>query len=98
MPLDLNDAERMKELVVDPLVAALRAEMRQSLSPLVSGLAALGRRNNATAQRLDSLDQRLGAIERFKLKIAAVCSLIAMLAGVGWRVAQDKFYRFLSRH
>jgi len=98
MPLNLNDAERMKELVVDPVVIALRAEMRQALSPLASGLAELHRRNDATVRRLDSLDQRLGVVERFKLKIAAVCSLIAMLAGLGWRVAQDRFYRFLAKH
>jgi len=96
MPLDLTDAEQIKDLVVDPVVTALRAEMRQSLSPLASGLADLHRRNDATVRRLDGLDQRIGAVEQFKL--AAVCSLIAMLAGVGWHIAQDRVYRYFVRH
>lgn len=98
MPLDLNDAERIRELVVDPVVMALRAEMRQSLSPLATGLADLDRRSVVSARKLDGLDQRVNAIECFKLKIAAVCSLIAVLAGVGWRIAQDRVLRYFARH
>jgi hypothetical protein len=46
---------------------------------------------------MDQLEQRLGNLERFKLKIAAVCSGIAVAAGCVWRMLLDWIRAHLPR-
>jgi hypothetical protein len=88
-PLDLTDAEKLKEIVVDPLVSALRSEMRESMHPLIEDVSRLRQSQRGQQERIDQIDIRLGAIERFKLKIAAVCSGIAVVTGIIWRTLLD---------
>ncbi len=88
-PLDLTDAEKLKEIVVDPLVSALRSEMRESMPPLIEDVSRLRQSQRGQQERIDQIDIRLGAIERFKLKIAAVCSGIAVVTGIIWRTLLD---------
>jgi hypothetical protein len=88
-PLHLTDAEHLKRVVLDPLVEVLRAEMRQAVRPLVNELAEMRHREKIRDQRIDQIEQRLGMLERFKLKIAAVCSGVAVAAGVLWRMVLD---------
>lgn len=87
--LDLTDAEHLKKVVVEPLIAALRAEMRQSMRPLVEELNGLRHGETAQNQRLDDIEQRLTAIERFKIKIATISSGIALTTGIAWRMVLD---------
>jgi hypothetical protein len=96
-PLHLTDAEHLKRLVLDPLVEVLRAEMRQAVRPLVNEIAELRQRERLQDQRMDQLEQRLGNLERFKLKIAAVCSGIAVAAGCVWRMLLDWIRAHLPR-
>jgi len=88
-PLDLTDAERLKQVVLDPLAAVLRSEMRNAVRPLIDELAALRTNETRQDQRLEQLEQRLTAVEKFKVRIATVCSGIAVAAGILWRVIQD---------
>lgn len=88
-PLHLTDAEQLKRLVLDPLVEVLRAEMRQAVRPLVNEIAELRHREKLRELRFDQIEQRLSVLERFKLRIAAVCSGVAVAAGILWRVVQD---------
>jgi CHASE3 domain sensor protein len=97
-PLDLTDAERLRQIVVDPLITAVRAEgkasaaeIRQLIQPIADEQNRLRRREIQQNHRLEQIEQRLSALERFKLKIAAVCTAIAVVAGVAWRMAQDWF-------
>ncbi|MGD1275690.1 MAG: hypothetical protein ABR964_00530 [Tepidisphaeraceae bacterium] len=87
--LDLLEAQRLKKVVVDPLLAALRAEMRQNLGPLVEEMSALRHHEARQDQRLEQIEQRLGAVERFKLRIVTVCSAIAVVTGIVWRTVLD---------
>jgi len=96
-PLQLTDAEHLKRLVLDPLVEVLRAEMRQAVRPLVSEMAELRQRDRLHHERMDQIEQRIGNLERFKLKIAAVCSGIAVAAGIVWRMLLDWFRSHLPR-
>jgi hypothetical protein len=88
-PLDITDAEHLKRVVVDPVIEALRAEMREGLRPVMDELAQMKKREHERDLRMDILDGRLGRIEQFKTRIAAVCSGVAVVAGVGWRVVSD---------
>lgn len=88
-PLHLTDAEQLKRLLLDPLIEVLRAEMRQAVRPLVNDLAELRHRERVRDQQINQIEQRLSTLERFKLKIAAVCSGVAVGAGVVWRMVLD---------
>ena len=88
-PLDLTDAAQLKKVVVEPLIEALRAEMRQAVRPLMEDMARLRRQGAEQDERVDGIERRLAAVERFKVRIAAVCSGIAILAGVVWRIVLD---------
>jgi hypothetical protein len=88
-PLHLTDAEHLKRLVLDPLVEVLRAEMRQAVRPLVAEVAELRHRERLRDQRIDQIEQRVSMLERFKLRIAAVCSGVAVAAGILWRMVLD---------
>jgi hypothetical protein len=96
-PLDLTDADHLKQVVVDPLIAALRAEMRDALRPLVEQIASLALSDGRHERRIEQIEQRLSGIERFKMKIAGVCSGIAVIAGIGWRMALDWIRSHLPR-
>jgi hypothetical protein len=97
LPLDLTEAGQLKTLIVDPVVDALRFEMRAAAQPLVEELSHLRQGQGDHQQRLDQLDQRVGAVERFKMRIAAVCSGIAIVTGMGWRMALDWIRSHLSK-
>jgi CHASE3 domain sensor protein len=97
-PLDLTDAERLRQVVVEPLISAVRseiktsaAEIRQLIQPIADEQNRLKRQELHQNRRLDQIEQRLGALERFKLKIAAVSTAIAVVTGVAWRMVQDWF-------
>jgi hypothetical protein len=96
-PLDLTDAEHLKRVVVEPVVAALRAEMRESLRPIVDELSAIQRRDIVRERRFETLERRIGAVERFKARIAAVCAGVAVVAGVAWRLISDRVGNFFLK-
>jgi predicted GTPase len=96
-PLHLTDAEQLKRLLLDPLIEVLRAEMRQAVRPLVNDLAELRHREKVREQQINQIEQRLSTLERFKLKIAAVCSGVAVAAGVVWRMVLDWIKSHLPR-
>jgi hypothetical protein len=96
-PLNLGDAENLRQLVVDPLVAALRAEMREALRPLIDDISALRHQESVQVARLDRIDQRLTAIEKFKARIAAVSGAIALVAGFAWSAAADYLKSRISK-
>jgi hypothetical protein len=87
--LDLTDAEQLKKLVVEPLIEALRAEMRQAMRPVMEEMARLRKHGAEQDSRVDQIERRLAVVEGFKIRIAAVCSGIAILAGVVWRGVLD---------
>src|SRR5580658_2827358 len=82
--LDLTDAEQLKKLVVEPLIEALRAEMRQAVRPLIEEIARIRRQQGERDERVDAIEKRLAVVERFRVRIATVCSGIAIVAGVAW--------------
>jgi hypothetical protein len=88
-PLHLTHAEQLKTLIVDPVINALRLEMRQAVTPIVSDLKTLHEKQSGHDQQIQQLSARVAAIEKFKAKIAAICSAIAILAGVVWRMLLD---------
>jgi hypothetical protein len=88
-PLHLTDAEHLKRVLLDPLVEVLRAEMRQAVRPLVNEISEMRQRERLRDQRFDRLEQRLGSLERFKVKVAAVCSGVAVAAGILWSMLLD---------
>jgi hypothetical protein len=87
--LDLTDAEQLKKVVVDPLIAMLRVEMRQSVRPLVEEMVVLRQGQSQQHQKIEEIERRLSAIERFKMRIVTVCSGIAVLAGIIWSAVLD---------
>jgi hypothetical protein len=87
--LDLTDAEQLKKVVVDPLIATLRVEMRQSVRPLVEGMLELRQTQALQHDRIEEIEKRLSAIERFKMRIVTVSSGIAVAAGILWRIVLD---------
>lgn len=88
-PLNLLDADRLKQVVIEPLIAALRAEMRAALRPLMDELADLREREHKREQRIDRLEQRLGHVERFKFRLMTMCSSIAIVVGIAWHFFID---------
>ncbi len=88
-PLGLTDAEHLKQLIVEPLIEALRSEMRETICPLVERLNELSEHDHLQQQRLLALENRIGGVEQFKMKIAAVCSGIAIAAGIVSRTLLD---------
>jgi hypothetical protein len=95
--LDLTDAEQLRKVVIDPLIEALRTEMRQTVGPLLEEMARLRRHDEDQDQRVEVIEHRLAAVERFKLRIATVCSGIAIMAGIVWRTILDWARRKLTR-
>jgi hypothetical protein len=88
-PLNLDDAENLRQIVVEPLVTALRAEMREALRPLIDDIAALRQHESNLCTRTDQIETRVTAIEKFKTRIAAVSAAIALVAGLAWSAVAD---------
>ncbi|MDP9175423.1 MAG: hypothetical protein M3O30_16395 [Planctomycetota bacterium] len=96
-PLGLTDAERLKQLIVDPVIGALRTEMRELTRPLVDEITNLRQADTLQNARLETIESRLTTLERFKVKIAAVCSTIALITGIAWRMLLDWAKEKLSK-
>jgi hypothetical protein len=96
-PLDLTDAEQLKRVVVEPLIAALRAEMREAMQPVLHELAQVRQRGTERDEQVASIEKRLHRIERLKTRIAGVCSVVALIVGVAWQILSEwigsYFYR-----
>ncbi len=88
-PLDLMDAEHLKRVVVDPVIAALRAEMREAVRAVIDELNRLRQSSIERDHRVESIERRLSGVESFKSRIVAVCGGVAVVAGVVWRVLSD---------
>ncbi|MGA3068537.1 MAG: hypothetical protein ABSF29_16975, partial [Tepidisphaeraceae bacterium] len=48
--------------------------------------------------RVESVERRLDVVERFKVRIAAVCSGIAIVTGMTWRTVLDWARTKLTKH
>ena len=96
--LDLTDAEQLKKVVVEPLIEALRVETRQALRPLIQEITSLRRHDADQDLRVESVERRLDVVERFKVRIAAVCSGIAIVTGMTWRTVLDWARTKLAKH
>lgn len=96
--LDLTDAEQLKKVVVEPLIEALRVEMRQSVRPLIEEISHLRRHDAEQDERVETVERRLAVVERFKVRIAAVCSGIAIVTGVTWRTVLEWVRAKLAKH
>jgi hypothetical protein len=79
----------LKQVVIEPLIAALRSEMREALRPLMDQLADLSQREHKRDKRIDQIEQRLSHVERFKFKLVTICSSIALVVGVVWHIFID---------
>lgn len=96
--LDLTDAEQLKKVVVEPLIEALRTEMRQTVRPLMEEITKLRRHDLDQDQRMEGIERRLAVVERFKLRIVTVCSGVAIVTGIVWRTVLDWVRGKLAKH
>jgi hypothetical protein len=96
--LDLTDAAQLKKVVIEPLIEALRNEMRENIRPLIDEVSSLRRHDTDQDERVEAIERRLAVVERFKLRIAAVCSGIAIVTGVTWRTVLDWAKEKLAKH
>ncbi len=96
-PLDLDDGKTIRTVIVEPVVEALRAEVLRILQPAMQRIHVLESQQRIGSVQIAGLGERVGGLEKYKMRVAAVCSTVAVLVGIAWRIVQDKITRLLTR-
>jgi len=83
LPGNLADAERFQRLFVQPMVEAVKTEVRTSIYPLVQGHAELGR-------RVDALE---GSQRKALVGYSVFAAGLSVALAAGWDWIKSIFYR-----
>jgi hypothetical protein len=85
----LEKAERFQRLFVEPMVDALRAEMKSSLAPLVE---ANQRQDTAIAAHQTDIDTLKGSQKKALIGWGVYASLGTVAVGSAWGWIKSKFH------
>lgn len=83
--MDMEDAERIKLLIVDPMVQALRAE----ITPLLSRVEKLEEGAANFAPRIQKLESYAGRLVKV---YSGVVALLTFGAHAAWQKLKDKYH------
>ena len=96
-PLDLTDAEHLKRVVVEPVVAALARRCGNRCGQSLTSCRQSSAETSFASGGLNRWNGAFGAVEQFKARIAAVCAGVAVVAGVAWRLIADRVGNFFLK-
>jgi hypothetical protein len=104
MPITMDDAEKLKRLVVEPVVRELTEKiegLRQQAADIHVLVETQVAQVRASMDRLEKMDEdtlaRVRKLESFKLRLFGAASIIGGLAGIlvraGWDLATSLIHR-----
>ena len=107
--LTTTQLDAIQRLLSEPLRQAVRAEMQAGNDRLTAAIEKLAeqlaahvsetvRRERTRDHRLDVLERRVAALERFRGKILVVYAALTVLLTVAWSLARDWLASVVRRH